>query len=192
MISTPWNCCIHWLDFFYGATFHSGPGPPHFRRSTITLRHTTLSRTPPGEWSARRRDLYLTTHNAQKRQTSKPPAGFEPLRVVAFPRLKTARRLGSAPLAGMQTCIIAVDVNRYMLPFDWLDSCLLFSWKKKDMISKPSSDHGRQLTSPTGLRTIYLSRGRKTIWFWRLRVAVDENWHLLWNLKHIDRRLSLV
>jgi len=29
------------------------------------------------EWSARRRDLYLTTHNTHKRQTYKPPAGFE-------------------------------------------------------------------------------------------------------------------
>jgi len=30
------------------------------------------------EWSAQRRDLYLTTHNTQKRQTSMPPAEFEP------------------------------------------------------------------------------------------------------------------
>ena len=28
--------------------------------------------------SARRRDLYLTTHNTQNRQTSMPPVGFEP------------------------------------------------------------------------------------------------------------------
>jgi hypothetical protein len=32
----------------------------------------TLGRTPLDEWSARSRDLYLTTHNAQKRQTSIP------------------------------------------------------------------------------------------------------------------------
>jgi hypothetical protein len=36
----------------------------------ITLRHTTLGRTTLDEWSARRRDLYLTTHNNHKRQTS--------------------------------------------------------------------------------------------------------------------------
>jgi hypothetical protein len=30
------------------------------------LRHTTLSRTPLHEWSVRRTDLYLTTHNAQR------------------------------------------------------------------------------------------------------------------------------
>ena len=41
----------------------------------ITYTHTTLGRTPLDERSARRRDLYLTTH---KRQTSMPPVGFEP------------------------------------------------------------------------------------------------------------------
>jgi hypothetical protein len=32
----------------------------------ITLRHTTVGRTPLEEGSARRRDLYLTTHNTQQ------------------------------------------------------------------------------------------------------------------------------
>ena len=44
----------------------------------ITLRHTTFGRTPLDEWSAQSRDLYLTTHNTHKRQTSMPLAGFEP------------------------------------------------------------------------------------------------------------------
>jgi hypothetical protein len=39
---------------------------------------TTLSRTPQNEWSARRRDIYLATHNTHKRQTSIHPEGFEP------------------------------------------------------------------------------------------------------------------
>ena len=30
------------------------------------------------EWSVRRRDLQLKTHNTHKRQTSMPPVGFEP------------------------------------------------------------------------------------------------------------------
>ena len=33
---------------------------------------------PLYEWSARRRNHYLTTHNTHNRQTSMPPAGFEP------------------------------------------------------------------------------------------------------------------
>jgi len=30
------------------------------------------------EWLARRKDLYLTTHNTRDRQTSMPPVEFEP------------------------------------------------------------------------------------------------------------------
>ena len=45
---------------------------------TITLRHITLGRTPLDVWSARRRDLYLTTHNTHNIQTSMPTVGFEP------------------------------------------------------------------------------------------------------------------
>ena len=41
-------------------------------------RRTAVGRTPLDEWSARRRDLCLTTHNTHNRQTSMPPVGFEP------------------------------------------------------------------------------------------------------------------
>jgi len=41
-------------------------------------RRTTVGRTPLDEWSDRRRDLYLTTHNTHNRQTSMTPVGFEP------------------------------------------------------------------------------------------------------------------
>jgi hypothetical protein len=44
-----------------------------------TQRRTTVGRTPLDERSARRRDLYLTTHNTHNRQTSMPPVGFEPM-----------------------------------------------------------------------------------------------------------------
>ena len=43
-----------------------------------TQRRTTVGRTPLDKWSARRRDLYLTTHNTHNRQTSMPPVGLEP------------------------------------------------------------------------------------------------------------------
>ena len=43
-----------------------------------TQRRTTVGRTPLDEWSARRRDLYLTTHNIHSRETSMPPVGLEP------------------------------------------------------------------------------------------------------------------
>ena len=45
----------------------------------ITLNDTyTVGRTPLDEGSARRRDLYLATHNTHSRQTCTLPAGFEP------------------------------------------------------------------------------------------------------------------
>jgi len=43
-----------------------------------TKRRTTVGRTPLDKWSALRRDLYLSTHNTYKRQTSMPSAVFEP------------------------------------------------------------------------------------------------------------------
>ena len=65
------------------------PWPPHFLRFLDhTQRRTTVSRTPLDEWSARRTDLYLTTHNTHNRQTSMPPMGFEPT-ISAGERLRT-------------------------------------------------------------------------------------------------------
>ena len=61
----------------HSATAPSVPGPPHCRGLTITLRHSTLGRTPLDEWSVRCRDLYLTTQRTHNSQTSMPPAGFE-------------------------------------------------------------------------------------------------------------------
>ena len=43
-----------------------------------TQRRTTVGRTPLDEWSARRRDLYLTPHNTHNRQTSMLPVVSEP------------------------------------------------------------------------------------------------------------------
>jgi hypothetical protein len=42
-----------------------------------TQTHHTHGTIPLDARSAQRRDLYLTTHNTQKRETSMPPAEFE-------------------------------------------------------------------------------------------------------------------
>jgi len=55
---------------------------------------TTVGRTPLGEWSARRRDLYLTTHDTHNRQTSMPLVQFEPT-ISAGKRPQEARLLRS-------------------------------------------------------------------------------------------------
>ena len=49
-----------------------------FTRFLDLSRHTTVSRVPLDAWSARRRNLYLTSHNTRDRHTSMPPVGFEP------------------------------------------------------------------------------------------------------------------
>ena len=49
-----------------------------FLRFLDHTRRTTVGKTPVDELSARRRNLYLTTHNTHNRQTSMPAVGFEP------------------------------------------------------------------------------------------------------------------
>ena len=65
--------------FFCSAATQRGPWHPHsWSFLDHTQRRTTVGRTPLDEWSARRRDLYLTTHNTRNRQISMPPVGLEP------------------------------------------------------------------------------------------------------------------
>ena len=65
--------------FVFGATAPQWARPSSFTRFLDhTQRRNTVGRTPLDEWSARRRDLYLTTHNTHNRQTSMPLVGFEP------------------------------------------------------------------------------------------------------------------
>ena len=65
-----------------------------------TQRRTTICRTPLDEWSARRRDLYLTTHDTHNRQISMPPVGFEPT-ILAGERPN--------PTGGMDICLLWVS-----------------------------------------------------------------------------------
>jgi len=65
------------------AAASSGPGPPHYRGFMFTLARTSVDRTPLDELSSRRRDLYLSTHNTHKRQTSVHPQGFKPTIAVS-------------------------------------------------------------------------------------------------------------
>ena len=60
---------IHCFLFLWRLQPNRGLWSPHswgFRDHT--QRHTTVGRTPLDEWSARRRNLYLTTHNSHNRQ----------------------------------------------------------------------------------------------------------------------------
>ena len=71
------------LSVFFFSPVALGPfsdlGLP-FRGYVITLRHTTLVRTPLDEWSHRSSDLYLTTYNTYTKHASRSLTEFEPLR----------------------------------------------------------------------------------------------------------------
>jgi len=77
----------------------------HDQGFMITLRHTTQGRTPLDEWSARRRDLYLTIHDTHNRQTSMPPVGFEP----TIPASKQLRNLAF-------DCVATLISTEYTIP----------------------------------------------------------------------------
>jgi len=62
----------------HGTTASSEPGRPQCRGFTITIRHATLGTAPLDKRSARRKELYLTTHNTHKRHISMSSVGFEP------------------------------------------------------------------------------------------------------------------
>ena len=73
-----------------------------------TQRRTTAGRTPLDERSARRRDLYLTTHDTRNRQISMPPVGFEPaISAGERPQARSpAEIVGSNPTGGMDICLL--------------------------------------------------------------------------------------
>jgi hypothetical protein len=59
-----------------------------------TQRRSTVGRTPLDEWSARRRDIYLTTHDTYNRQISMRPVGVKPT-ISVSERLTAAHLLKS-------------------------------------------------------------------------------------------------
>jgi hypothetical protein len=71
-------CTSVWLFSLTWRNSPSGSRPTHYRGLTITLRRSTLDRTPMVKQPARCRYLYLTTHNTHKRQNSMPEVGFKP------------------------------------------------------------------------------------------------------------------
>jgi hypothetical protein len=95
----------------HGAKAPSGLGSPRYQGFMITLRRTTLGRTPLDEWSARSRDLYLRTHSTHKRQISMTPAGFEPV-IPASERPQT-QAVDRAGTAGIIYCAKCASQNRH-------------------------------------------------------------------------------
>ena len=74
--------CVRMLQTILFVPWRCGPTRTMASSFTRFLDHTqlriTVGRTPLDEWSARRRNLYLTTHNTHNRQKSMLPVGLEP------------------------------------------------------------------------------------------------------------------
>jgi len=71
------------ISYYRNRFFYATAPPPSGGRASSftrfidhTQRRSTVGRTHLDEWSARRRDLYLTTHNTHNRQMSMPPGGI--------------------------------------------------------------------------------------------------------------------
>jgi hypothetical protein len=96
-----------------------------------TQRHTTVGRTPLYEWSTRRRDLYLTTHNTHNRQTSMRPVGFE-ITISAGERPQTYALDGAATGTG----IICPDIYLNLRRNIQLIHFIIFHVLSNRMISK--------------------------------------------------------
>jgi hypothetical protein len=78
-------CGWHLVFYIFVFFFCFGVTAPQWARASSftgfldhTQRRTTFSTTTLDEWSARRKDLYLTTHNTLNRKTPMLPVQFEP------------------------------------------------------------------------------------------------------------------
>jgi len=114
MLITQFSFCCYFMSFLWLDSPSEFRSPP-CRSFEITLRHTTLGRDPQDECSACCRNLYLTTHNTHKRQTSMFPAGLEPtIPASEWPQIyalgRSATGIGIWCLLGLIT-FLTVSVN---------------------------------------------------------------------------------
>jgi hypothetical protein len=75
-----------------------------------TQGRTTVGRTPLDEGSARRRVLYLTTHNTHNRQTSMPLAGFEPAIPAGDPPQTLALERSATGIGIYRDCCVKICI----------------------------------------------------------------------------------
>ena len=124
LISSVLSLLLLLLFFFCcGAATQRGSWPPHsWGFLDHTQWRTTVSRTSLEECSARRRDLYLTTHDTHNRQTSMPPVGFEPT-ISAGERPQTYALDCAATGTGLCSHWLVIYLRRNHVLF-----CLVVFW----------------------------------------------------------------
>ena len=103
-------------------------GASSFTRFLDDIRHTTLGRTPLDEWLARRRDLYLITHNTSKRQTSLPSTKFEPaIPASEWPQTHASDGANSG-IGAIADCKCYCGIYRPRAAWTLTVQCLIYRW----------------------------------------------------------------
>ena len=109
-----WLFWTRWWFFLPRRNNPIGPRPPHYRGFMITLRHTTVFSTPLNEGSTWLRDLYLTTQNTQKRQTSMFRRDSNPQSQQASRRKPTPYTAG--PSGSAVTLLASLELGKAARP----------------------------------------------------------------------------
>ena len=145
-----------------------GQGLLIYEVSNHTQRRATFGRTPMNEWSARRRDLYLTTHNTHNRQISMPPVRFDPTvsasgrpQTHALDRQLSLNSTNNLPnytkhIIIQSTANCLIGLNNIKLSIYWLSLTLqqaMSAWHRVIRSSQPSCLN----LQTTFLREFYIS-----------------------------------
>ena len=101
--------CLFVCLFDFGATVLQWAIASPFTRSLDHTWHTTVGRTPLDEWSAPRRDIYLTTPNTHNRQTAMSPGGIR----THNPSKRAAAELRLRPRGRWDRRDVSVAVIKY-------------------------------------------------------------------------------
>jgi hypothetical protein len=156
----------------YISVVFSVTAPQWARASSFTRfldhmqRHITIGRTPLNEWSARRRNRCLTTHNTHNRQTSMPPGGLEPT-VSADERPQTNA-------LDRETTGTGIDLCR------WTNYC---SFLRGVLYSKHRFEYGRTMSLYRVIhieRNIVVYRGLSRHAGSARFLTVFRLWHVVW------------
>jgi hypothetical protein len=98
---------------------------------SYSVTHTTLGRTPLDEWSARRRDFYLTTNNTQHETDIHAPGGFRTRILSKGATAELRPRPRAAGIGRITTSLIIVPYLAWIKRPNFLSLLLtgLSDWK---------------------------------------------------------------
>ena len=127
-----------------------------------TQRRSTVGRTPLDEWSARRRDLYLTTHDTHNRLISMPPVVFEPTTSAGErPQAAHLLKIGFSRNSTQQKLRKKRTFTRHWMKY-WLTSVVLHMSLEVD--KKPNDQRHKTMTS--GQRSVWLLKPVPVVDVW--------------------------